>query len=197
MNGKKVLMAFVLTVVLAVSALPQGAAAADVVKTRGESAFAMFESTDATGCIVTMVTVGGFVDSNGQQAYVYVDRGDVCAGVGLSFIEGITTGAQINVNKELTAGSIVGTWDAYDYFNETTLSVSVNVSWTGNGEMTTTTTRFKERGPTSTVIYHDKGSGRPAIASGSVWDGTTEYLVGSSSLAVLRTTKSGTVTITR
>ena len=195
MNGRKFLLAIALAAVLAVSSLPQGAAAADVVQTRGESAFAFFESTDASGCIVTAVTVGGFVNESGQQAYVFVDQGDVCAGVGLMYLEGITTAAQINVDKKLTTGSIFGTWDAYDYFNETTISLSVNVSWTGNGEVTTNTTRFMERGPNYTVIYHDKGSGRPAIASGSVWDGTTEYLAGSSSFATLRNTKSGQVTI--
>jgi hypothetical protein len=202
-NARKLLLAVMLTAVLAVTALPQGAAATDIVRFRGQSAFAFFESVDGSGCIVTTVAVGGYLTQTRQDAastdtsnaYVYLERYDTCTGTTLLFAEGLPTPAQIAIDNHLTSGSIAATIDAYDHVSGVTKSVDVDVAWTGTGDLVDATDRYKENGPGYKVIFSSKGAGRDATATGSVSEGTTEYIQGSSTFARLNESKGGQVVI--
>ena len=203
MNARKVLFAVILAAVLAVSALPQGAAAADVFRFQGQTVYAFFESVDDSGCLVTTVAVGGYVTQSRQDAgttsasdaYVFLERYDACTETQLLYAEGWPTPAQITIDNQLTTGSIVATIDAYDFVSGSTTSVGVNVTWTGTGDLTRSSDRVQESGPGYKVIFSSKGSGRDAIATGSVSDGTTEYIQGSSAFARLNDSKGGQVVI--
>ena len=131
MNSKKWSIVVILAAVLAVSVLPQAAAAESGLTER--TAYAYFERFDDSGCTFTGVSTGGSSSKERNRAYVYVARFNTCTGEYLIEAQGETTNARVDINKKLSRGSIVATIDAFDNVSGSPLTLNLNVAWTGTG----------------------------------------------------------------
>lgn len=171
----------------------------------GDSAILSLYST-SDGCIYSNVSMmastqtvksnsGG--NSTGQYASIYVDRFDNCNG---SYIGGfygsvLIDGSNYQIDKQLNSAHLQTVIPVYDFYTSAQSTISVNVTWTGSGEVQKGKSRNQVQSVGCKTTYSWSGTSRMAIVSGSISDGTTEYMTGASIYANLQTVKSGDMTI--
>ena len=177
----------------AVSALaPNGVAtAADdkavtTMSLRGPLVDAEFSSTDPSGCVQTDVFVAA--NSGTEQdhpstatvgvASVNIYQYDSCTGTTLLQAVGLkdTLGTgEFQVSKQLNWASLNSTIKATDIDTGNAFDVTVNVDWTGTGDIVRDHSNTNDTYPGCHIINRWKGSGRDANASGVVSDGVTDF----------------------
>lgn len=153
------------------------------------ASFSSPDPSDPSGCVYLEAFVTANSDSvHGQSgptvdgvAAVSIDRFDYCTGQLLSQALGqadlsSNPGAFV-VSNQLDRASLDLTIAVSDFATGATTDVTVDVTWTGTGAV------YRDDENTNDVYSRDchvlnqwKGTGRDAVASGSVWDGTTNYL---------------------
>jgi hypothetical protein len=160
--------------------LPTVTRAADVTTWQyaGQSANAQFISTDPSGCITTVVTVAAYdgrIKQDGQPtkesaARVAVQQFDSCTQSPLFFGNNETwvlTDA-FQVNQQRTSATLNATINVEEYVSGKTFPVTVNLSWTANGNAVNMHKRYQLSAPGLRIVEHAQGTVQPAVASGTV-----------------------------
>lgn len=165
------LLTIILVLVVLGHPTPVGA---EVFRFKGESAYAIFSTTD--GCVVTHVVVSATEGTTHappepkdslSSAFLTIFRWNVCTYEQLLDIAGDTYLDAQGFNGNQQAARLRGVIDVYDRVSQSFFDVFVDLQWTGTGELT------RERSHT-----HDAegcilnslimGTSRPAQATGSV-----------------------------
>jgi hypothetical protein len=165
---------------------------------KGKTVQAGFDSYDASGCVETSAYVVGDLGLSGSDAaaYVSVSRYDYCTGAYL-YADGSTTQINLQVDNKLDASSLTATIPVYDYYNDVSFNLAVNLAWTATGPASTYSDHSTFRGPGYKNVSSFRGTFRPAEATGSISDGTTNFAPNASYWAEIDKIKSGSVSISR
>lgn len=192
-------------VVLAI-ALPVTAWAGGISKFRGDSASASFSRVDASGCVYTDVFVFASQDRIQSPpgppqaqagADIYISQYDWCNGlqlVGASGFTALDAGA-FQVSKKLDAAALAATINVYDYMSGQSYDVNLDLNWRGAGEIEKGSYHSKFQSGDCKVNSRWSGSFRPATATGTVSDGTTDFTPDPSAYAAIQSAKSGAIEI--
>jgi len=172
---------------------------------KGQGADAFFRSVDSSGCIETFVIVLAIdgkskidsqpptSDGNGN---IIIDVVDVCAGASLvSAFSFATFAPDAFVAQKADSATLDRSFEMFDFVSGTSFTVDVSLTWTGVGDPFRFKSRTQVRTPTFMLNHHGDGTNREATASGTVFDGTTNFTPDPSLTASLSTVKSGQVTI--
>jgi len=155
-----------------------------VVNLRGPLVNASFSTTDPNGCVTTDV----FVSANGGTdqhlpgtthfavASVQIYQYDACTDTTLRDAAGLAdtlaTGA-FQVSNQIDQASLHTTILASDLVSGASFPVTVDVDWVGISDIVRDHSNTNELYPGCHIINRWKGSGRDAVATGTVSDGTT------------------------
>jgi hypothetical protein len=172
---------------------------------KGITAYASFWSLDPTGCISTYVDVSVYesIYRNPPQdpgsyaaAYLYISRYDYCQNLYLNEIYGYANLAEgaFDTRGKLQTTRLVTTMEVYDWLTNTTAPVSIDLTWTGTGDVSRGSYNSRGNYPSYRYMYHSVGSSRPADVTGSVVLGGTNLITGSSAWGSLSESQSGSVT---
>jgi hypothetical protein len=126
------------------TAVPRAHAAAqvNVFRFNGSSVIASFHSLDLSGCIITdtfvFASAGTIYSPPGgtdpsQVTGVSVSQFDQCAGGLTRAAVGSTSDVNFQIAKNLSSATLSGSFLLDDVVAGTTLQVTVNLTWTGNG----------------------------------------------------------------
>ena len=155
-----------------------------VVHLRGPLVNASFSTTDPTGCVTTDVFVsansGTEQDQPGTLHYavasVQIYQYDACTDTTLRDAAGLSdslaTGA-FQVSKQIDQASLHTTILASDLVSGASFPVTVDIGLVGISDIVRNHSNTNEVYPGCHIINRWKGSGRDAVATGSVSDGTT------------------------
>lgn len=171
----------------------------------GDSASLSLYST-VDGCIYSNVSLmastqtvksraGGTI--TGQYASIYIDRYDYCNGLYLASLSGYAEidGSSYQIDRQLNSAHLQTVIAVYDWYSGAESSISVDVSWSGTGDVQKGRSRYTFQSPGCKTSYSWSGSSRMATVSGSINDGATEYLTADSVLALLQSVKAGDMTL--
>lgn len=211
MRSKHVVAVVLALLVALVLALPAAAQSGETFRYKGKVADAVFSNVE--GCVGTDVLVSA-QDSKGRQvpqqgsgapseAVVQIYKYDACApapgpeepvpGPGAQEPEMLMAAfgvvplgaSDFVMSKNLATAALDTTVQMTDESSGSTFSVKVDLTW----KATAAPRRFKERYSYETTGFsfsgRVRGTTRVASASGSVSDGTTEYVTGASDFARL------------
>jgi hypothetical protein len=155
---------------------PQISAAADANRFQGHSADAYFYTTDASGCIQTSVII-----ETGENVLLnfQLSRYDICQQQTL--LEAFAsqqplTSSELNYYGNLDGATLHTTVTVFDYVSNSTLDVSIDLTWTGTGEIHKT--QFHSHGSPSPRCHSNlliQEAYRSASAVGTVSDGATNF----------------------
>lgn len=174
-------------------------------KFKGRSADAFFSSTDSSGCIIT--DVGVFASRGVLQSppgpgsaaaftSVFISQYNACTGEQLLAADGSSVaGTDFQVDKKFNSATLSTTVNVFDYESNLSFDVDINLTWIATGPLTRQLGNTHYDSPGCKLHTHFNDRSRPAEASGSVSDGTTNFTPEPSSGATLFSTKIGTVVI--
>jgi hypothetical protein len=206
----RLLLVVSLALVLMALALPARAAGAETlhVSFDGLTADASFDSLDPSGCIGTFAQVladdGHFRTGTGPlekaaTATIAFSQFDDCTQTLLVAAEGFAVLApgEFQIDDKLTAATLTATIEVFDAVSGASFPVDVNLSWTGVGDPVITKDRFHQTFPGFKVLKRFDATARPASASGTVSDGTTNFTPEPASFAQLASVRRGELDISR
>lgn len=173
---------------LAMTAFSQhsSASAGGVFKFRGEGASAIFSSVDTSGCVWTDVYLNadeGISQSppgrgNASSGVgLFISQYDICANIQLLAADGFASLAEpdFRVFGKLSSATLAATVNVYDYMSNTSFDVYVDLTWTGTGDINRQSSHTHFDSPGCKFNSRFIGSFRPAVATGSVSDGFTNF----------------------
>lgn len=183
---KKLLIAVVLVLYAAAFVLQSPASAGGIFKFRGEGASAIFTSVDGSGCVWTDVYVnpneGIFQSPPGKGSpssgvYMFITQYDSCTATQLIAAEGFASLADpdFQVFGNLSSATLNATVTLFDYVSETSFDVFVDLTWNGTSSVIRESSRYHFSAPGCKFKSRFNGSFRPAVATGTVSDGLTNY----------------------
>jgi hypothetical protein len=154
---------------------------------KGATANVDVEQWDATGCEVTSAgifatqnithptTAGGY---QGPSASVHIYRYNYCTNDTSTAIDawGFADNSNFTASGDLSSASVSGTAMLFDYYTNTTIPATFDVSWKGVGDLTKTIQSFHSRTLHTISHYHTTGDSRMGIATGNITIGGTNYL---------------------
>ena len=184
----------------------QGLQAGENFHFRGKTVDASFTTTSGGGCIVTSVyvfaTEGRLQSPPGPgnpqtYAYVGVTRVNVCTSTPLLSAYGSTTltDQQLQFSGRLESAALNMVVPAFDSVLMTPVNVSVNLTWTGTGPLNHGNSHSHFQGLGFIINSRSSGFFRPAVASGNVSDGITNFTTEPSINATIAQTQNGYVFI--
>lgn len=176
----------VLSLVLAIFSQHTSASAGGNFKFRGEGASAIFSSADSSGCVWTDVYVnadeGIFQSPPGKGnassgVVLFISRYDACTDTQLLAAEGFSLLAdpEFQVFGNLNSATLSAVVNVFDYVSATNFDVFIDLSWEGSGSIIRQSSHSHFDAPGCKVNSRFIGSFRPAVATGSVSDGITNY----------------------
>jgi hypothetical protein len=160
----------------------------DVFNFRGSSADAIFRTSE--GCIKTEVDViagesmavaPAQPTRKQDSAIVLLDRRNTCTGELLVFGGGVGFDVVFEIGPLLSSAEVHGVVPVNDVVSGRTLDVTVDVVWTGVGELERGANHAHFVDDGVVVWTHDNGSFRHATAVGHVVEDTTELVPNGSS----------------
>lgn len=188
---RSLIRALAIAALVAISALaPVAARANDNVTTlhiKGPLVNAIFSSTDPSGCIQTDM----FVTANNQAVRSVEGSGTGYAAVNLYQYDNCTQtpllsavgeqtplpAGELVVSYQLDRATLSGTILVADDVSGSSFPASIDLTWVGTGPVYRNRSFSNELlGGRCRVINHWKGTGRDAVASGSVLVGGTNYM---------------------
>jgi hypothetical protein len=197
-----------LTFLLAVTFVPTEAlAAVDSFKFKGASAFAAFSTIDPTdNCISTSTFVsategrvkeGGGKPQSVSQVFVSIFGFNNCTGVAIRDVFDFETlpAEAFVVDKQLNSATLNTTVEACDFITGACFPVSINLTWTGTGEVVKEKSRFSVDVGKCKQRFDFKGSRRGAVATGSVTALGTNFAPQPSDFAELADVQQGQAAI--
>jgi hypothetical protein len=158
-------------------------------------------------CDMTQVVVDGVIGRvriNGTRsvsafASVSISRYDTCTNTFVILVSSCcaSLSGTMQINAGLTSARMTGTFpDLIDFNTGATYTVSVDVAWTASGTASRTESEFTTQSPGLVVHSQTQSVEQPAIASGTVSDGTTNYTPQPASFAAMDSSKNGSLNIT-
>lgn len=206
---RRLLLALVLALGLfGVLAAPQPVLASHVSHFRftGQFAEAFFSSVDETGCVVTDVFVAA-VDGRSKeagtpevssQAFPFISRFDQCTGTQLLAAEGfpILAEPEFQIDRRLTTATLETTIEVFDFVSGTSFPVDVSVSWEGTGDRVRVKDHSQVKAPGFKLNARFDATFRSAEASGTIWDGTTNFTPEPAVFADMASVKVGELIVT-
>jgi len=203
---KKLLIAVILALYIAAFILPTSASAGDNFKFSGNSVDAFFETFDESGCVGTFVFVfankGKFQSPPGPGstsgfAEIFIDQFDFCSETSLLSASGgisLDNGA-FQIDRSLTSASLNTTIRVFDFISGTEFDVNIDLAWVGVGDLSRSTFHSHFKSPGCAINERFRGSFRSAQASGTVFDGGTNFTPNPTDAAGLFSTSNGTLFI--
>ena len=145
---------------------------------REKSVFGLFESMDATGCIITDVTVTASNDLQSQtdglvvqsqQIALFVGQFDICRGLPVLFADGLAVPTSFTVDNGLHSATLTATVPMVDETLTCPFNATVNLSFTGRGSMTSNSDVTIDRAaPALSVRSQFHGDMRDASGFGTI-----------------------------
>lgn len=163
---------------------------------------ASFSTTDPTGCVTTDVFVsansGTEHDQPGTTGYavasVQIYQYDACTDTTLRDATGqsdaLPTGA-FQVSNQIDQASLHATMLASDLVSGTSFPVTVDIGLVGTSDIVRNHSNTNEVYPGCHIINRWKGSGRDAVATATVSDGSTNLTPGTSEFAEIGVVNTG------
>ncbi len=162
------------------------AAAAEVFKFKGQGVSAFFSSTDSSGCILTNVIIIASEDSfqtmpDSEETTSWIELAisqyDECAQTELLDAEGFASLADsdLQVTRKLDLATLDTTVNVEDEVSHTFFDVDVDLAWMGIGPLAYENIAFPFHSSGCNINSHFNGTSRPAEASGTISDGTTNF----------------------
>ena len=195
-----------LALVAGVFSQPSAVSAGGVFKFRGEGASAIFSSVDGSGCIWTDVYVnadeGIFQNPPGRGSgssglLVAISQYDSCSGTQLLAADGFTWLAEpdFQIFGSLSSATLSAPVTLFDYVTGAWIDVHVDLSWEGHGRVNREKRHSQFDSPGCKVNSRFNLTFRPAVATGSVSDGVTNFTPEPSLGYDIYSAKSGDVVI--
>ncbi len=185
---------------------PAHAAQVSISQVRAETAFAGFESTDSTGCILTTVFLLGtngdvLIPPGGPQAVpaivVEISQSNVCTSTLLLEATGLSSVIDFHLAGDLSTATLAASRAVmHDVLTDITFDVDVNVTWDGTGSVTRHAGTSHFRAPGMVMNAVEVGFTRAAQATGTIVSGTTNYIPRPSSVGEVQDATSGQITVT-
>lgn len=197
-----------LAVTLALGLMPAAASAETYnYKFRGNVARTAVFGTDSTGCTRTFVTISLFEDrfqeplgppEQSAALVISVDQTDYCRGINHFFGVGnvVLPAESLDISRSLQSASLTAVVDVHDLRRDVHASVSIDLEWTGVGDVEHGSSHYQDVYPDYKVVSHSTGSSRNAEVSGTILIGDTN-LTTSGSRGFLATNQNGYVNISR
>jgi hypothetical protein len=136
--------------------------------------------------------------TSGSFASVTVSQFDLCADTLVLYAYGtaspLASGA-LQVSKKLDEAQLNTIVPVFDEISGRSFDLNVDLRWRATGPLSRQQTITHFHTPGCRVNSHSQGISRPAEASGTVSDGTTDFTPEASLSASLDSVKSGTVVI--
>jgi hypothetical protein len=204
----KTIVRLLISLVFALATLMQSsnASAIEIFEFRGESVNAFFTNTD--GCIETQVFVAATegVSQNlpgpgspVSQVVLFISQFDLCAGERLVSAESVSTvlEADFQVAKKLAQATLNTAVTVTDFASDppATFDVFIDLTWTAIGPLSRDNNNSHFPSPGCNINNRFLGTSRTAEASGSVSDGTANYITQSSTEALIISANRGTVIV--
>lgn len=184
----KTIVKLLIVIVLALTTFSQHsvASAGGVFKFKGEGASAVFSSVDASGCVITDVYVNADEGKNqnppgpgssSSSLALFISQYDACTDTLLLAADGFTllADSDFQVFGSLRSATLHATVNVFDYVSNTSFDVFVDLSWAGHGSVNREKRHTQFSSPGCRVNSRFDLTFRPAVATGSVSDGSTNY----------------------
>jgi hypothetical protein len=176
-------------------------------RVQGDTASAEFFSYDASGCISTDVFV--FVSesrehnqpgapTDGGQVFADISRYDECHGfapVEFLFGDAPLAPEDFQTSGNAQSATFHKTLVMSSFLTGNSTPVTFDITWNGDGAPTTSHTHQVYSSPGLRFSASLHGTSRPATATGSISDGTTQFAPVPSLSASLTSTTTGSVTL--
>ncbi|HVG07277.1 MAG TPA: hypothetical protein VNM67_06190 [Thermoanaerobaculia bacterium] len=174
---------------------------------RGNTAYAGFETTE--GCITASTEVfvysfplhepPGPAPEASPTLFVTMWRHDICNHVflGSLFGEASLPADAFSVSGGLQTGSLNATLQVQDFSTGSTFPVTVDLTWTGVGEVSRDNKNEHSSFPGMRMMRHERGTSRDAVATGSVLLGTQNLASSPSIYGGVSSSQVGSVFIQR
>jgi hypothetical protein len=172
---------------------------------RGSQVTAYFFSVDPSGCIVTdayVSAVDGRIKTEGSPtadstAWVGVSMYDSCTGTLLSSASGsaVLASDALQIDPKLESATLNASIEAFDWLSGSPITLDVELTWTGSGEVTSSKYHQQYTSPGYRVHSRGDGSFRAASAVGSISNGSVEFASAPSLYGDLSSVKSGYIEI--
>jgi hypothetical protein len=204
---KRILCRFCVNAALLLALVPAAAQAEQVAyHFRGNTATARFETT--AGCISTSTEVfvyefplhepPGPPPQSPGTLFVTIFRQDTCNGtLDVLFGEAAPPAEAFSVQGNLQSASLSTTLQVQDFSTGTLIPVSVDITWTGVGEVSRENRNENTSSPGLRAMRHSRGTSRDATAAGSVLLGTVNLAPEPSAFAYLTSSHVASVMIQR
>jgi hypothetical protein len=173
---------------------------------KGISAFASFTSSDPAGCIYTYTDIAVYESvtrtSGSASEYslisVYIFQYDYCQN---TYLLGLSGYAHVEPNAfdtrgRLRSARLVTTLDLTDDQTNSTVPVSIDLTWTATGDIMRGNSHYRTSYPSYSIMSHQVGSSSMANVTGTVVLENTNLTPQPSSYASLYDNQSGSVLIT-
>jgi hypothetical protein len=163
------------------------AAQAQKERVTGPSAFAFFEDITADECVLTLVNIEAFSrilhappgpPNSRSEVFVIIDQFNLCTGEQLVFAIGNATlsDSDFEVSKKLESARLITTIEVSDSVSGSSFDVSIDVTWTATGQPVKQKLFVQTRSADFFQIFKSSGTFADASASGTVSDGTTNFI---------------------
>ena len=181
---------------------PVAALAAESIQYSGVGADAYFSDID--GCISTDTFVQGLdyqykKPASEPQSYVYltVSQYNTCTGESIMYVEafGFISESAFQVSEKQETATLTATVTGYDWVSQSSVELSVDLTWTAEGPVTRMKTSNHYKFPGCHINEKFTQLTRTAVASGSVSDGQTNFTPEPSWSASVWEFKSGSVDV--
>lgn len=133
--------------------------------------------TECTESYASVVGVLSRLPEKQMVASVAVESYDYCTGAGVSAY-GETSQAFLTVDKQLDGATMTATVTLYDWWNDRTFDVAVDVAWSATGPLVRSRDHYSIRSPGFVQTVKFDGKERYAEVSGSISDGVTNFALG-------------------
>jgi hypothetical protein len=204
---RKLIVSLSLSLALLAVASPASAGATVThTKLRSLLAQGQFESTDASGCVTTLVFVLGSADTTRVAGsprqtqdfgLVVVSQFDACTDQQLLFGSVETEEPGFSLNPPHTSATVVVDGTLENIVDGKTYPLHTEMTVTQTGKKTNTPSHSKFEGPGIRVLTHTKGVVRPGTATARVTLGGVNLTPLPSTFADIEEVKQGVVQIER
>ncbi len=176
----------------------------------GHAATAFFYSVDATGCTATqaslLLTNGRQVVSPGQKTnlaslFLVLQQSNICGGYSVLIASNPVAAIPASDVTFISSNSatVKTTLQMFDSISNTSFSVSVNLAFTATGRGSRQNIVFHSGGPPSLlspmVVIHGSDFEQPAVAIGTISNGTTNFTPAPSEAATIGSQAEGFIEV--
>jgi hypothetical protein len=201
---KKITLVPLVVSVLLLLSVASHAAAPSKLRLQGDSVNATFYSYDPLTCVATGLTVYAYetvqhstgAPDAARSLYIDLYSYNDCDGTTLVAANGAAeiTRAEFEVQGSAQSARLQKSLALQDYFTGATIPVTVDLTWTGIGEPTRSTSHQSLHADYASFSSHATGVSRQADVAGSVTAGSINFPLPAPYWAMISHSNGGTVT---